>query len=289
MALSASSLDGRLNVGSFLWACRRSIVEPGLVLPNPKPGYRSWVTNIDSPPWPDNPALFLDLDGTLLDFSHDPAAVEVPSRLRAILAELPAATDGAIAFVSGRTLADLDRLLAPGEFPLAAIHGLERRDASGTLTRADGDDTGIERMHRLLKTIVARHPETFIEDKGVTLALHYRRRPDLEPTLIDEVESGLEGIASNLKLLHGNSVLEIRPAGANKGTAIDAFMGEAPFAGRTPVFAGDDVTDEDGFRAVNALGGISVKVNSGPSAAAYRLSGTAAVLDWLEELVHGKD
>jgi trehalose 6-phosphate phosphatase len=225
------------------------------------------------------------LDGTLLDFAPDPAEVEVPRRVRAVLAALPRATDGAIAFVSGRTLADLDRLLAPGEFPLAAVHGLERRGASGALSRAETDAAEVEQMHRVLEAVAAKHPETSIEHKGVTLALHYRRCPELELALIEEVEAGLKGLASSLKLLHGNKVIEIRPAGADKGTAIEAFMREPPFRGRTPVFIGDDVTDEDGFRAVNALGGISVKVNSGPSAAVYRLRDTAAVLDWLEELV----
>jgi trehalose 6-phosphate phosphatase len=255
------------------------------VLPGVQTGYLVRVTSTSRPPWPNDPALFLDLDGTLLDFAPDPAGVEVSSRLRSILARLPAATKGAIAFVSGRTLADLDRLLAPGEFPLAAIHGIERRDANGKLRRAEADASEIERMHRVLEKIAAQYPETLVEHKGMTLALHYRRCPDIEAELVAAVEAGLADMASSLKLLHGNKVIEIRPAGADKGTAIGAFMQEAPFAGRTPVFVGDDVTDEDGFRVVNDLGGVSVKVASGPSVATYRLRDTADVMDWLEAFV----
>jgi trehalose 6-phosphate phosphatase len=240
------------------------------------------------PEWPDDPALFLDLDGTVLEFALDPAAVSVPERLHGILGRLPAATGGAIAFVSGRTLADIDRLLGAGRFPVAAVHGLERRDARGQVRIAGMGEAGFEQMHRLLRDIADEHPGTLLEHKGVTLALHYRQCPEYEQALIERVESALDGIASELKLMRGKMVLEIKPASGDKGTAIAAFMEEAPFAGRTPVFVGDDVTDEDGFRAVNGLGGISVKVNSGPSNAHFRLRDTRAVIDWLAELVREK-
>jgi trehalose 6-phosphate phosphatase len=243
------------------------------------------VTHSAAPRWPDNPALFLDLDGTLLDFALDPAKVEVSGRLQRILGKLPAATHGAIAFVSGRTLADLDRLLGHGRFPLAAVHGLERRDAHGHLSTAVADSNEFERMYEILRAIASDYAATSVEHKGVTLALHYRRCPELEEQLVERVEAGLKGMASQLKLMRGKMVLEIKPAEGDKGTAIAAFMREEPFRGRTPVFVGDDVTDEDGFRAVNRLDGISVKVASGQSSARYRLPDKDAVIDWLEELV----
>ena len=243
------------------------------------------MTSFSAPRWPDDPALFLDLDGTLLDFALDPSRVEVPGHLRGILCKLPEATNGAIAFVSGRTLADLDRLLGPGRFPLAAVHGLERRDSRGMVSTAGSVEGELDEMHEILRGIAADYPETLLEHKGRTLALHYRRCPELEPMLVGCVEQSLEGMASRLRLMRGKMVLEIRPAEADKGTAIVAFMQEAPFRGRTPVFVGDDVTDEDGFRAVNELGGLSVKVDRGPSAAGYRLPDTQAVIEWLEELV----
>ena len=243
------------------------------------------VTSTSAPRWPADPALFLDLDGTLLEFALDPSDVQVSESLARILGRLPEATNGAIAFVSGRTLADIERLLGAGRFPVAAVHGLERRDARGRLSLAEADRQDIERMHAALSRIAAEHPKTLLEHKGSTLALHYRRCPELEHELVERVEASLDGMASSLRLMRGKMVLEIRPARGDKGTAIAEFMEEEPFVGRTSVFVGDDVTDEDGFRTVNALGGISVKVGSGPSCASYRLEDTGAVIDWLEQLV----
>ena len=243
------------------------------------------MTGPDVPRWPPDPALFLDVDGTLLEFALDPEKVEVPRRVARILARLPAATAGAVAFVSGRTLADLDRLLGHGRYPLAAVHGLERRDADGRLTVAEMDESDFESMHARLEEIGADFPGTLVEHKGVTLALHYRRCPEREQALIERVEAALAGIGSQLKLMRGKMVLEIKPAEGNKGTAIAAFMQEEPFAGRTPVFVGDDVTDEDGFRIVNELDGVSVKVGVGRTCAKCRLPDTDAVIDWLETLV----
>lgn len=243
------------------------------------------VSQPPPPRWPEDPALFLDLDGTLIDFALDPSTVEVSPRLRGILGKLPEATNGAIAFVSGRTLGDLDRLLGSGRFPIAAVHGLQRRDADGRLSAASTDKQELEQMREIAEQFAAEYENLLIERKGLTVALHYRRCPNLEQTLIDQIESKLADMSSSLKLMRGNMVLEIKPASANKGTAIAAFMTEAPFTGRTPVFIGDDITDEDGFRTVNELGGVSVKVDSGPSSAQYRLSNTTAVIDWLEELV----
>ncbi len=237
------------------------------------------------PAWPDRPALFLDLDGTLLDFADEPGGVEVSERVRDLLVRLNDVTGGAIALVSGRTMEDLDRLLAPLKFPLAAVHGLERRDSGGQVTRTPVEGAVFGEIERALRGFVERNPETLLEHKGLTLALHYRKRPELEKAVIGEVRSVLAGLGSDLQVICGNMVVEIKPSGGDKGSAIVAFMAEAPFVGRTPVFIGDDATDEDGFRTVNELGGVSVKVNSGESVARSRLTDVDAVLSWLEKLV----
>lgn len=236
------------------------------------------------PEWPDRPALFLDLDGTLLEFEQHPADVRVSARLRDTLAKLPVVTGGAVAIVSGRTLADLDRLLGAGKFPLAAVHGLERRDVNGRLSTTAINAPALDSMHTALMRISRNFPGTHVEHKDLSLALHYRGRPELEQTLFEQVDEQLARLGSELKLMRGNCVLEVKPKVGDKGAAITAFMREEPFRDRTPVFVGDDVTDEDGFRVVNELGGVSVKVDSGPSCARFRLPGTGAVIDWLEAL-----
>lgn len=228
--------------------------------------------------------MFLDLDGTLLHFADEPARVHVSDRVLAVLGRVARATGGAMALVSGRGLEDLDRLVAPHRFPLAALHGLIRRDGRGRILRAPVDESAFAELDRVLADLVAAHPGTLLEHKGLTLAVHFRRRPELEGGLTAEVEARVARHAPGLRVLRGNHVIEVKPPGQDKGSAIEAFMREAPFRGRTPVFIGDDVTDEDGFRAVNALGGLSVKVGDGETAARSRLAGIDAVLDWLEQL-----
>jgi len=237
-----------------------------------------------TPQWPKRPALFLDLDGTLLHFADEPTGVHVSERVLAVLERSARVTGGAMALVSGRALDDVDRLIAPHRFPLAALHGLIRRDGRGRVVRARVDESAFVELDRVLAELVAANPGTLLEHKGLTLAVHFRRRPDLEAELTAAVEASVAAHAPGLRMLRGNHVIEIRPPDQDKGSAIEAFMAEAPFRGRTPVFVGDDVTDEDGFRAVNALRGLSVKVGGGETAARSRLAGIDAVLDWLELL-----
>ena len=251
---------------------RRSVIEDGVI-------------EDSTPIWPQRPALFLDLDGTVLDFADAPGGVVVSERVRDLLGRLHAVTGGAIAFVSGRTMDDLDHLLAPHKFAVAAVHGLELRDGEGRITRAEVDSERLVEIGQSLDRFVRQNPETLLEHKGASLALHYRKRPELEEAAIALVEETLAELGSNLQVLRGNKVIEIKPEGGNKGSAIARFMKDPPFNDRTPVFIGDDATDEDGFRTVNALGGVSVKVNSGESAAATRLPDVDAVLHWLEALL----
>ena len=233
----------------------------------------------------DDHALFLDVDGTLLEFAPSPDEVRVPGELRAWLATLHARLDGAVALVSGRSLATLDALLAPQSMPAAGLHGLERRHGRRG-HRAPRAPAGLALVRAEAEQVAARHPGAVVEDKGAALALHWRAAPQASGELQAFARAALPRLPG-YRLQPGNDVLELRPGAhkggrADKGAAILAFMGEPPFAGRRPVFAGDDLTDEAGFAAVNARDGISVLV--GPpreSAAHFGLADTAAVHAWL--------
>lgn len=238
-----------------------------------------------APTWPEHPALFLDLDGTLLEFAETPDGVEITERFKALLRRLDQVEHGAVAFVSGRTIARLDELLAPHRFALAGVHGNQRRRPTGQLAPASVDPAALDPVRERLRQFAADNDGILIEDKGISLAVHYRQHPGLAAA-VEQLGTDLASeLTSEWETLQGNHVLEIKPAGLDKGAAIRQFMTEAPFAGRTPVFIGDDVTDEAGFRVVNELGGVSVKVNSGPTAARWHLSNVDAVLGWLESHV----
>ncbi len=233
-------------------------------------------------------ALFLDVDGTLLGFQGRPEDVHLHDSLRCILHALDAGLGHALALVSGRTLADLDRIQAPLKLPAAGLHGLERRDADGTVDRGV-EGAALDHMRAGLSAFVDRHDALWLEDKGRTLAVHYRADPRLQRTVLDRVHAlCAEEAPDTLAVLDGKMVCEVKPRHADKGSAIRSFMARPPFAGRLPVFLGDDVTDEDGFRAVNALGGLSIRVGAEPAGqlthAAYRLADEAAVEAWLDRV-----
>jgi trehalose 6-phosphate phosphatase len=245
--------------------------------------YLAAVTENRLPEWPPCPALFLDLDGTLLEFADQPDAVEPSDRLKNLLGRLAEFSDGAVAFVSGRTIEDLDRLLAPHRFALAGVHGNERRDVDGNRLPSGVDRRALDVLRARLERFRDEHSGTIVEDKGISLALHFRQRPDLGAE-IDEYCAELDDdMPTGFELLRGNKVVEIKPTGQNKGTAIGRFMTEPPFAGKTPIFIGDDVTDEAGFEVVNRLGGMSIKVDNGDTVARWHLPDIDAVLEWLEE------
>ncbi len=208
--------------------------------------------------------------------------MEVTERFRALLQRLDRVEHGAVAFVSGRTIARLDELLAPHRFALAGVHGSQRRRPTGQLAPTSIDPARLDPVRERLRQFAARNEGILIEDKEISLAVHYRQRPGVAAAVEQLGKDLAEVLPSGWVTLKGNHVLEIKPAGFDKGAAIRRFMSEAPFAGRTPVFIGDDVTDEAGFRAVNELGGVSVKVNSGPTDARWHLPNVDAVLDWLE-------
>lgn len=238
------------------------------------------------PTWPPPPlsldwALFLDVDGCLLDFADTPDGVFVPPELPARLAVLSHALDGALALVSGRSLACLDRLFAPLHTAAAGLHGIERRSADGWLRTTSRRDPALATLREEAGALLAAHPDTWLEDKGATLALHWRRAPQAAPALQAFADAALARLPG-YRLQPGDHVLELRPDGDDKGSAIAAFLEEPPFLGRLPVFAGDDRTDEHGFAAVNARNGISVLVGAREdSVARYRLPDPAAVRAWL--------
>lgn len=191
---------------------------------------------------------------------------------------------GALALVSGRTVASIDRLFAPSMFAAAGQHGFERRNHAGQLWQGAIDAQVLAAARAMLQTVQARHRGVQLEDKGGNLALHYRSAPQLRDDLHAELLAVQQQFAAHLELVPGKYALELVSAGHSKRTAIEAFMREAPFAGRTPVFIGDDVADEAGFAAVNELGGYSIRVgDAAHTVARYRFSNVTAVLDWLCE------
>lgn len=232
------------------------------------------------PPLSDRWALFLDVDGTLVPFADDPEQVYVSARLIERLGVLATAMDGAIALVSGRRVEMLDRLFAPLQLAAAGLHGLQRRRAGETLAAPPPPPAALEAVHLQALELAAAWPGALVEDKGEAVALHWRAAPAAADALQAFAAQAVQRLPG-YHLQPGDRVVELRPRHADKGMAIDAFLGEAPFRGRQPVFVGDDLTDEHGFRAVNAHGGMGVLVGDRASVARHRLPDIAAVHAWL--------
>jgi len=223
-------------------------------------------------------ALFLDFDGTLADLAPEPEAVRVAHGLVSSLAALYELLDGALAIVSGRRLVDLDHFLTPLHLPAAGEHGSQLRHADGRLSSLAAPD--MTRALTAAQALAHRHPGLRFEPKLAAVALHYRHAPELEP-LCREVLSEAVSQSAGLELADGKFVLEVKPVGIDKGRAIALFMAEAPFSGRLPLFAGDDVTDEAGFATVQRLGGLGLKVGFGHSVAQYHCDSPQALRSWL--------
>jgi trehalose 6-phosphate phosphatase len=235
-----------------------------------------------SPQW----CLFLDFDGTLVELRDHPEDVEAPASLARLLLQLLETFDGAVAIVSGRSVEGLERLLAPLQLPLAGVHGLERRDANGVLHSVAAGADALAGARDEVQRFVGTRSGLHWEDKGAALAVHFRDAPERA----DEVRGFLEGqretLGAGFHIQAGKAVLELKPASSDKGRVVAAFMGEPPFAGRTPVFIGDDVTDEYAFDEVNRRGGVSIRVGDPGTRtrARHRLPTVAAAVAWLESL-----
>ena len=235
------------------------------------------------PPFAPGWAFFLDLDGTLLEIADTAESVGIGSSERALLQEMKDAAGGALALISGRSLAHIDELFAPLVLPAAGQHGAERRDAQGRRWRHVFPAARLRPVAGDIRGFAERHRGLVFEDKGASMALHYRFVPQLAAAAHAAVREAAAPLGDAVEVQGGKMVVELKPAGCDKGKAIEEFMQEAPFAGRVPVFLGDDVTDEQGFRSINRLGGHSVKVGEGPSAARWRLEDPAAARSWLQE------
>ena len=235
------------------------------------------------PPPPDllhGAALFLDFDGTLVELADTPDSIRVPPRLGHLLERLRRRLEGRLAIVSGRSIADLERHVPHSGIGFSGSHGLELRTADGTclpLSVPIGFDDVRERVARF----AAGTEGLLAEEKPAGIALHFRQAP----AAAERAAAFMAGLADErgLILQHGRMVVELRPRGATKGDAIEAFMTEPDFEGARPVFVGDDLTDEHGFEAAARLGGAGVLVGrQRGTAARFRLASVGAVGDWLE-------
>ncbi len=226
--------------------------------------------------------LFLDVDGTLIELTDTPLQTQAGEELKDLLRAVSERLGGALALVSGRSIAYLDELFAPLRLPTAGLHGVERRRASG-IAQAGPEAALLDGARPALAALVAAHPGTLLEDKGRTVAVHYRLAPQFEPRMREAVAGVVAALGPGYHVQSGNMMLEIKPRGFSKGAAIEDFLREPPFAGRTPVFVGDDLTDLDGFRAVESHGGLSVGVGD-RVAGQFHLHDPPAVRAWLASI-----
>jgi trehalose 6-phosphate phosphatase len=228
-------------------------------------------------------AFLLDIDGTLLDIAPTPESVHVPATLKATLTILQQSARGAVALVSGRPLSGIDHLFAPLSLSAIGCHGAEwrKRPDENVELRAP---VLPDEIKTLFLGAVRDLPEIRIEDKGYTLAFHYRNAPERKSVLEARLAAIITPHAADLCLLRGKSVFEVKPCAFDKGEAIGALMRLSPFADRRPVFMGDDHTDEFAFTVVRRLGGIGISVGRRMPDAERMLSAPHAVRSWLAHL-----
>lgn len=234
-------------------------------------------------------AVFTDFDGTLVEIAETPDAIEVSSELTERLDRAINDFDHAFAVLTGREIADIDRFLAPLQLPIAGAHGFQRRRADGTLDAIDDQvSAGAESIARALEPLAQANPGLLMEAKDGSVAIHFRQAPELEGVCHLAMQEALQD-HPQFTMVPGKMVLEARAVGFDKGAALRAFMQEEPFAGRTPIFIGDDRTDEDAFRAAQELGGVGIKLGPGETAARMRIADVASVhalLQGLGEIAH---
>lgn len=234
----------------------------------------------EPPPLGHGQALFLDFDGTLVEIAPAPDLIQVPAELPRLLAQLTDRLGGAVAVVSGRPLDRLAKILAPFTGGIAGDHGLERRCSDGNLIRCL-EHPELGRFRPLIAAFATRHEGVLLDDKGRSVALHYRQAPSLGALCDALVRQMADASNGALVAVGGKMVIELMPRSAGKGRAIAEFLADAPFHGRSPVFVGDDTTDEDGFAVVNQLGGVSVHVGGGGTIARHNLATVGDVWAWL--------
>ena len=251
--------------------------------------YMSAPTPLPAPPLPaahEAWALFLDVDGSLIDFADRPERVHVSNALISLLSQLHAALDGALALVSGRPIDDLRRLFGAPPWAMAGVHGLQLRHADGARRDIELDHAEQQRLRHAADGLAARVPHVMLENKGIAIALH-DRSGDPGMRALREASEALLKELPDYELQLGHQVIEIKPAGMDKGQAVAELLARQPFQGRMPVYVGDDFTDEHGFATANLENGISVRVGQRePSLAQYTLSGPNAVQAWLARVLY---
>jgi trehalose 6-phosphate phosphatase len=231
--------------------------------------------------------MFLDIDGTLAGFVDDPALVAIGEPTRRVVHRLQTVFGGALGILSGRCLAESDALFDPLVLPVGAMHGHEHRDADGTFSLRAPSPESAAKVGAMARAQVAGLAGVTLETKrDIGFALHFRRVPAQAAATIAAAEAIASASEGEYEVQHGACVAELKPAGADKGAALQRLMQNAPFHGRRPVMVGDDFTDEFAFAAATRLGGFGVVVGTRePTVARYRLAGPAAVHGWLERLV----
>ncbi|WP_456267313.1 trehalose-phosphatase [Kushneria sp. AK178] len=248
----------------------------------------STTADEDTPTLPDSSrawALFLDLDGTLVELVDHPDDIAVDDALTTRLKTLTTLLDGAVAVISGRAIDDLDRHLSLPGLAMSGQHGAEWRDSQGERHIAGHHQKALEAVRQRVRKQVERDEALYLEDKGASLALHYRHRPEAGDILKRELTALVDDHSDVLELHQGKLVFEIKGHGYDKGTALERFLSVPPFSERCPVFIGDDRTDEDGFRTVNAHQGMAIKVGTGDTIAGSRLKDPEAVHEWLDQWI----
>lgn len=223
-------------------------------------------------------ALFLDFDGTLVPIAATPDSVRIAPTLPALLQTIAQQLGGAAAVLSGRQVSEIDHLLQPLHWPVAGVHGAERRGADGYLRRLATPD--LSPAQGVLEALVQTDQRLVLERKRGALALHYRGAAERESACIAAMTAAAQRV-NNMVLMRGKMVVELKPRRASKGQALRSFMDERPFRSRTPWMFGDDVTDESAFEAVLCMGGVAVKIGPGDTLAPYRLDNPAALHSWL--------
>ncbi len=230
-------------------------------------------------------SLFLDVDGVLLEIAETPDGVYLPPDLMPILGRLIRACDGAVALVSGRSLAFLESMFEGLPIAMAGLHGVERRMPDGRREMLETSEAQLADLRVALSEFAIQNPGVSLEDKGVAIALHYRSTPSVGSLIAAFLDDTLPRLAPDFHVQPGKMVYEVKPRGMDKGAAIDLLLGFEPFSGRIPIFAGDDITDEHGFAVVNARDGISIKVGEGQDTLAkYHIGSVSELRTWLSEL-----
>lgn len=229
-------------------------------------------------------AVFTDFDGTLVEIAETPDAVEVSPDLADRLDRAARDFDHAFAVITGREIADIDRFLSPLHLPVAGAHGAQRRRADGTLQNLDSSiSDAANEIAEHLQPLVQANPDLLLEAKDGAVALHFRQAAELEQACLIAMQEAV-AVHPDFTLVEGKMVIEARPVGFDKGSALRAFMEEEPFVGRIPIFIGDDTTDEDAFRVAQEMGGIGIKLGSGDTVARMRIADVASVHALLQGL-----